>query len=90
MFIKKENKKEKTVKVKTEKEKVTKVYLPLMSPNGKEIKGILRGHEQYSITIETENGNIETYYKHFVSKVNWGKVKFQFNKPKPAPKQEQA
>lgn len=56
--------------------------------NGKEIKGILRGHEQYSITIETENGNIETYYKHFVSKVNWGKVKFQFNKPKTAPKQE--
>ena len=55
--------------------------------NGKEVKGILRGHEQYSITIETENGNIETYYKHFVTKVNWGKIKFQFNK-KTAPKQE--
>lgn len=50
--------------------------------NGKEIKGILRGHEQYSITIETENGNIETYYKHFVSKVNWGKIKIQFSKPR--------
>ena len=47
--------------------------------NGKEVKGILRGHEQYSITIETENGNIETYYKHFVTKVNWGKIKFQFS-----------
>lgn len=56
--------------------------------NGKEVKGILRGHEQYTITIENENGLAETYYKHAVLKVCWGKV--QFNKPNNnKPKQEE-
>lgn len=49
--------------------------------NGKEIKGTLRGHEQYTITIENEKGLLETYYKHAVLKVCWGKVQFN-NKPK--------
>ena len=56
--------------------------------NGKEIKGTLRGHEQYTITIENEKGLLETYYKHAVLKVCWGKV--QFNKPNNnKPKQEE-
>jgi len=58
--------------------------------NGKEVKGILRGHEQYTITIENENGLVETYYKHAVIKVCWGKVQFN-NKPlnnNKQPKQE--
>lgn len=56
--------------------------------NGKEIKGTLRGHEQYTITIENEKGLLETYYKHVVLKVCWGKV--QFNKPNNnKPKQEE-
>lgn len=40
--------------------------------NGKEVKGILRGFEQYSITIENEKGNIETYYKHILGKICFG------------------
>ena len=47
--------------------------------NGKEVKGILRGFEQYSITNKNEKGYLETYYKHVVSKVCWGQSKY-FNK----------
>jgi sRNA-binding regulator protein Hfq len=57
--------------------------------NGKEIKGTLRGHEQYTITIENEKGLLETYYKHAVLKVCWGKVQLCSKVLKPAPKQEQ-
>lgn len=44
--------------------------------NGKEIKGTLRGFEQYSITIENEKGQLETYYKHVISKIYWGESKY--------------
>lgn len=44
--------------------------------NGKEVKGILRGFEQYSLTIENEKGFLETYYKHVISKVCWGQAKY--------------
>jgi sRNA-binding regulator protein Hfq len=57
--------------------------------NGKEVKGILRGHEQYTITIENENGLVETYYKHAVIKVCWGKVQFNNKQNNNKSKQEE-
>ena len=56
--------------------------------NGKEIKGTLRGFEQYTITIENEKGFLETYYKHVISKICWGKAQF-LNKIIGAKKQEE-
>lgn len=43
--------------------------------NGKEIKGNLKGFEQYSLTIENEKGFLETYYKHAILKICWGQSK---------------
>ena len=57
--------------------------------NGKEIKGTLREHEQYTITVENEKGFLETYFKHAILKVCWGKVQFCSKVLKPATKQEQ-
>ena len=59
------------------------------------VQGILRGHEQYTITIENEKGYLETYYKHMVGKVCWGKVQFNSkplnnNKPKQEEVKEEA
>lgn len=58
--------------------------------NGKEVKGTLKGFEQYTITIENDKGLLETYYKHAILKVCWGKVQFNSKVLKSAPKQEQA
>ena len=72
-----------------EAKKGKKIVFELMDKT--KVQGILRGHEQYTITIENEKGYLETYYKHMVGKVCWGKVQFN-SKPlnnNKQPKQEE-
>lgn len=47
--------------------------------NGTKVKGILKDCGQYTLTIENEQGFLETYYKHIISKICWGKAQFYAN-----------
>lgn len=41
--------------------------------NGFQIKGIIRGYDTFTLTVEDQNGGIQLVFKHAISTINAGK-----------------